>query len=96
MAVITIKINNKNYQIDCEENEVPKLQNICGLLEERIKKIRDNFSDNLSTEMVYLFTMIMMQEELNKSKSSSNKEKEYSKLLEDISEYIEKITDKLD
>lgn len=93
MATITIKINNKNYPIDCDDPI--KLQELAFLLEEKVQHIKHNFNNSLNTEMLYLFTLLMLQEDIISLNKSTRGSKDISLILDDVSDYIEKITNRL-
>ncbi len=103
MSLVTITINNKNFQLSCSEGSERELSMLVDILNGKINDIK-NTSPNASFELTLVMTALSLQSELQTLKSrifdeessKINKDDEkFSETLSTIAGYLENLAQKL-
>lgn len=95
MSVVTVKINNKVYQISCEPGQESILTDSAAKIDQEVGNLK-NYSPTATTEYLLLLTAIKLQHQLDsKTLGKDNSNLELDKLLVEITSYIESLALKI-
>ncbi len=97
MPQLVIKINDRNYQISCQDGEEERVKNAASRVDEKIKKLRQNMT-KASTELLYVTSLLMMEDNLadnSQSLNTSGLEKQDDASNEDLKKLLNLITEDL-
>lgn len=98
MATITIKVNNKNFPISCEDGQETMVEKAACEINNRIDKLKA-MSPTAPTEYLLVLTAISLQNELLQPNQLSNDNKTDISAIEnslnEISSIIESLNKKL-
>src|SRR5687768_16466043 len=99
MAIVSVTINGRNFQIACEDGQEAKLGNVVQKLDTKIAEIK-NVSPSATTEYLLLLCAISAMAELEDSTPSETDVDHSSKIalasiLEDTANDIERLIAKL-
>jgi cell division protein ZapA len=95
MPQLVVKINERNYQISCQEGEEERVQNAAARIDSKIASLKSNMG-KASTELLYITCLLMMEDDNMNSKGNSDSagktdsnqgsDKELKKLLNLVTE----------
>jgi len=99
MSVVTITLNNKQFQIACNDGEEALLQNAAEKLHNRIEEMRSQ-SPKAMTELLLIFCALALQDEntelYNKlDHSGYSDDTKISKTLSTIANYLDELAKKI-
>lgn len=106
MPIITISLNNRDYQLSCSEESKKSLQNLADKINQKIINIKQN--NNLATpELLLAMNSLMMQAEIDElnqrllklSNANVNINQDnsdnYRKIIEDFENYLQLMIKKI-
>ncbi|MBP7189698.1 MAG: cell division protein ZapA [Rickettsiaceae bacterium] len=100
MAVVTIQINSKPFQIACNDGEEERVKNAASAISGKISDLKQS-SPTASTELLLIMTALGLQDELKRmneivqrSKNPGEDEK-VAETLTTIANYLETIAQKI-
>lgn len=99
MSVVTITLNNKNFQIGCNDGEEALLQSAAEKLQIQIEKMKSS-SPKATTEMLLIFCALALQDENAELRTKlgdtgySDDEK-ISETLSTIANYLDELAKKI-
>jgi len=104
MSLVTITINNKNFQLSCNEGAEKELYTLTDHLNKKINDIK-TASPNASFELILVMTALSLQNDIQEIKDNifddeaNNKivkdEEKFSETLSTIAGYLENLAQKL-
>ncbi len=99
MSIVTITINNKQFQIACNDGQEELLQSAANKLSENIDLVRDA-SPKASTELLLIMCALGLQDEnstlRNKLDNTGfNDNEKLSETLSTIAGYLEELANKI-
>lgn len=100
MAIVTIQINSKPFQISCTDGEEVRVTNAATVISNKISQLKQA-SPTASTELLLVMVALGLQDELkimsdivNRSKTPGEDEK-VAETLTTIANYLETIAQKI-
>jgi len=97
MSLVEIRIKKDLHQIACAEGEEEKVLSIANKLKEKIETLSGNFT-SASDKTIYLIASLMVIDEIEETKGvvhSSVQPDTASEVIDEVSEKIEKLINKL-
>ncbi|MGI4775598.1 MAG: cell division protein ZapA [Janthinobacterium lividum] len=103
MSIVTITINNKNFQLSCSDGSEEQLYGLASRLNERIVEIKKENS-TASFELLLVMAALSTQDQVHAlssrlGKLSSGKENEeeekFAETLSTIAQYLENLAKKI-
>lgn len=101
MSVVTIRINNKDFQIGCSDGQEDQVKNAAKKLDERLDAMK-NAGLNASTELLLIMCAIGLQDDnsslrdqIGKGEIDNPDAEKLSKTLSIISEHLDNLSDKM-
>lgn len=104
MSIVTVIINNKNFQLACGDGEEEQLHNLAAQVNAKIAEIK-KASPLASNELLLIMTALSLQEQLQNSLPNSNKlvtekannaEEKLAETLTTIAGYLETLAQKIE
>lgn len=103
MSIVTITLNNKNYQLSCENGQEKSLLDLAEKLNQRIDgiKLSNNYA---SYELILVMTALSMQDHIENLEkkiaktsdySSGDEEEKFAQSLTEIAGYLENLAKKI-
>lgn len=100
MSIVTITINNKQFQIGCNDGQEEMLENAANKLDEKLQILK-KASPTASTELLLIMCGLGLQDDnsslrdqLGKGEINNPDAEELSKLLSTVSNQLENLANK--
>lgn len=103
MSIVTITLNNKNFQLSCNDGSEEQLFSLAALVNEKIFEIK-RVNSAASSELLLVMTALSLQEQIQSLSSKLGKftnEKSYeeneqfAQTLSTIASYLENLAKKI-
>jgi cell division protein ZapA (FtsZ GTPase activity inhibitor) len=99
MSIVTITINNKQFQIACNDGQEELLQSAANKLSENLERIK-TISPKASTELLLILCALGLQDENSNLRSKLdntgfNDNEKLSETLSTIAGYLEELATKI-
>lgn len=103
MSIVTITLNNKNFQLFCNDGSEEQLHHLVAQVNEQIAEIK-SVNSSASYELLLVMTVLSLQNQiqtlslkLNTSKDEKNQEEneQFSETLSTIASYLENLAKKI-
>ena len=103
MSIITINLNNKNFQLSCNEGSEEQLYSLASRLNEKIIEIK-RANPTASFELLLVMTALSIQDQVQNMSSKLGKlsaeknheeEEEFARTLSTIAGYLENLAKKI-
>jgi cell division protein ZapA (FtsZ GTPase activity inhibitor) len=99
MSIVTITINNKQFQVGCNEGEEEMLRDAAAKLARRIDEIKES-SPRAPTELLLIFSAIALQDENSELRSKLDRtgygdDEKLSETLSTIAVYLDELAKKI-
>lgn len=104
MSIVTISINNKNFQLSCLDGQEEALINLAATLNEKILEIKKH-SPAASPELLLIMVALSLQDKvqtmsaklMNVTENSPNiqEEEKFAQTLSTIAGYLENLAKKM-
>ena len=99
MSVVTITLNNKQFQIGCNDGEESLLKNAAEKLQHRIEAMRSE-SPKATTELLLIFCALALQDENTElqtklDSSGYSDDEKISDTLSTIANYLDELAKKI-
>ena len=104
MAIVTITLNNKNFQLYCNSGEEEKLLFLANKLNEKISEIKA-VNPAASFDLLLVITLLNAQSEIthlankiesNSLQKNSQDEEKFAETLSTIASYLENLARKME
>ncbi|MFZ9469991.1 MAG: cell division protein ZapA [Rickettsiales bacterium] len=105
--IVEVRIANKKYQLNCQEQEHEKILEYADLLDQRIVELKEDLTD-VGNENLLVIAGIMLEKELQEKKYLLQDEQKQqlfneddlydalSEQMDNITSFIEKISKKIE
>lgn len=99
MSVVTITLNNKQFQIGCNDGEETLLQNAAEKLSRQLEEMKGS-SPKATTELLLIFCALALQDENTElrsklSNSGYSEDEKISETLSTIASYLDELAQKI-
>ena len=100
MAVVTIAINGKNFQLSCNDDEEERLTSASSILGEKVDNLK-NLNPRASTELLLVMCAVGLQDEVVTLKSrlarvgDDTEDEKVAATLSTIADYLESLAKKI-
>lgn len=105
--IVEVRIANKKYQLNCQEQEYEKILEYADLLDQRLVELKEDLTD-VGNENLLVIAGIMLEKELQEKKYLLQDEQKQqlfneddlydalSEQMDNITSFIEKISKKIE
>jgi cell division protein ZapA len=100
MAVVTVVINNKHFQIACNDGEEERLKSVALTLGTKMDKLKD-FSPKATTELLLVMCALGLQDEVTVLQNrlakmgDTGEDERVAETLSTIAGYLESLAQKI-
>jgi cell division protein ZapA len=97
MSVVTLQINDKNFQLACKDGEENKLKSVASILDKKIKELKASIP-TASTEVILTICALQLQSEqlsLESKITDNTTDKDDSETLSIIASNLENLLAKI-
>jgi cell division protein ZapA (FtsZ GTPase activity inhibitor) len=104
MSIVTITLNNKNFQLSCDEGAEEQLKSLASSLNARMVEIK-RANSGASFELLLVMAALSIQDQLESVNAkfahveggkSSNEGEQFAETLSTIAQYLENLAKKID
>lgn len=104
MSIVTITLNNKNFQLSCDEGAEEQLKNLAASLNTRMVEIK-SVNSSASFELLLVMAALSIQDQLEsvnakfvhvENDKNSNEGEQFAETLSTIAQYLENLAKKID
>lgn len=68
MAIVNIKIGNRNFDVACQDGEESRLQKLANEINEKVNHLSQQMKHSNDNSLFIALTALMLQDELNEAK----------------------------
>ena len=100
MSVVNLHIQNKVYQLSCEEGDEGRIEALAGQINTRLQELAAHAPGSSET-MQMVMLMLMMQDEINEGTTTQTSslpkdhEKTVIQAMDSVSQYLENLAKQL-
>lgn len=103
MSIVTITLNNKNFQLSCDDGAEEQLKNLGVSLSSRMLEIK-RANSSASFELLLVMAALSIQDQLesvtakfghNEVNKNSGEEEQFAETLSTIAQYLENLAKKI-
>ena len=103
MSIVTITLNNKNFQLSCDDGAEEQLKNLAASLSSRMLEIKQSNS-SASFELLLVMAALSIQDQLEsvtakfghiQGDKNSGEEEQFAETLSTIAQYLENLAKKI-
>lgn len=103
MSIVTITLNNKNFQLSCNDGAEGELNNLAANLNDRMMEIK-YANPTASNELLLVMTALSIQDQLESlsiklgrvnGEKNNNEDEKFAETLSTIAQYLENLAKKI-
>lgn len=94
MAVVTLKINNRQIKLACNDGEEARLQKVAEVVNEKLEEYK-SANSNLTTEMTLIMCVLELQDNILYGNPSGSDQKEIKLALDSFANKLDQLVQKL-
>jgi cell division protein ZapA (FtsZ GTPase activity inhibitor) len=103
MSIVTITLNNKNFQLACSPESEEQLKSLAAEIDKRVMEMKAA-NPSASSELLLVMTTLAMQDHImtlesklgeNPNDSPSQNNEEFAETLSTIASYLENLAKKI-